>query len=376
MKILQVITRSELRGAEVFAAALSEHLAQRGHDVCLAALYSVPSPASLATKDVQRVEFDGKVKGRIEPRTWLRLLWLLRRLRPDVVQVNGFHALKYIALAKRTGCFRGALVYRNISIASGWVRGGVHRRWGRWLVRPVSYVASVSDASRADFIETYGVDPSRAITVRRGITASNGTPRAAARRRVCKLVGVESNAPLLFHIGGFTEEKNHGGLLAAFREAHAHFPQTHLVLCGDGPLRLDFERQVQTAGLADFVHCLGNRPDARELLAGADLLLLPSRIEGIPGVVLEAAVCKVPSICTEVGAVREAVENGKSGLLVPADDMAAFANAICELVADANRRRSLGDEAFRYVREHHGMQNAVDRFEDVYRKAIDGSGAC
>jgi len=374
VKILQIITRSELRGAEVFAAGLSEQLAARGHQVCLAAVYGAPSPESLAAEGVERVELEGKAKGRLEPRAMLRQARLWRRFRPDVVQANGFHALKYAVVAKRLGRHDAPLIYRNISVASGWIRGRLRRQWGRWLAKSVALVASVSDASRSDFVETYGIDPSRAFTIHRGIERPEHEQREEARRSICDLIRVNRSTPLLFHIGGFTEEKNHAGLLAAFGRIRHSFPEARLVLFGDGPLRREFECAVRISGLSSQVHCLGVRSDARDLLAGADVLLLPSRIEGIPGVVLEAAARKIPSVCTDVGAVREAVQHRVSGLLVPADDMPALAQATCELLQDVGRRREFGEAAFRYVKEHHDMQRCVDRFEGVYRDAVRENG--
>ena len=375
MRILQIITRSELRGAEVFAAQLSEQLALRGHEVCLAALYRAESPSLLTACQVERVEFQGRVKGRVELAPWFRQLRLFRRFQPDIVQANGFHALKYAALAKRFGWLRAPLVYRNISIASGWIRNGYRKRWGRWLAGGLSRVASVSEAARTDFVETYQLDPKCAFTIRRGISIPKDARRDEARDRICSLIGADGTAPLLFHIGGFTEEKNHLGLLESFAIVHRSFPDARLVLLGDGPLRNECEQRVRKWGLSGVVHSLGVRADARDLLSGADMLLLSSRIEGIPGVVLEAAARGVPTVCTDVGSVGEAIADGSSGILVPFGDKEAFANATCELLANENRRRRLGEVALCHVREHYAMIGAIDRFEELYESTLCDGGS-
>ncbi len=376
MRILQLVTRNELRGAEVFAGQLSDALVGRGHSVVLAALYRRldPKTATLELQRTRAVELDSCEKGRIELRTLLRLHRLVREFRPDLVQANGFHSLKYASILKRLTRVRWPIVYRNISIASVWIRRGVQTHWGHWLARSIAYVASVSDASAADFADTYGVEGARTITIHRGIEIPHQLDPPRMRSRIRELIAVKSHAPLLVHIGGYTEEKNHSGLLDAFQVVHESHPTARLVLFGDGPLRTDFERRVQAVGLVSNVHCLGNRTDARDLLAGADILLLPSHIEGIPGVVLEAAARKIPSVCTDVGAVHEAVQNGVSGILVQPDDMAEMARATCELLNDNDRRRSLGEAAYRHVQSHHDMQRTVTRFEELYRTAIDEEG--
>ena len=376
MRILQLVTRNELRGAEVFAGQLSDALVGRGHSVVLAALYRRldPETATLELQRTRAVELDSRKKGRIELRTLLRLHRLVREFRPDLVQANGFHSLKYASILKRLTRVRWPIVYRNISIASVWIRRGVQMHWGRWLARSIAYVASVGDASAADFADTYGVEGARTITIHRGIEIPHQLDPPRMRSRIRELIAVKSHAPLLVHIGAYTEEKNHSGLLDAFQVVHESHPTARLVLFGDGPLRTDFERRVQAVGLVSNVHCLGNRTDARDLLAGADILLLPSHIEGIPGVVLEAAARRIPSVCTDVGAVHEAVQNGVSGILVQPDDMAEMARATCELLNDNDRRRSLGEAAYRHVQSHHDMQRTVTRFEELYRTAIDEEG--
>jgi len=372
VKILQIITRSERRGAEISAAELSEQLARRGHEVRLVSLYAPSSDTCrlLRTEGVGRVELNAKASGRIEPAAMARLWRLIREMGPDVVQANGFHALKYASLLKHSRLTSWPLVYRNISIASRWITRRLQRMWGTWLMRSVDCVLSVSDAGAADICKTYNVPKSRALTIPQGIEIPAVQYRDQARRTLADLIGVDASDPLLFHLGSFTPEKNHEGLLTAFRRVCKRHPRAQLVLCGDGPLRPHIEQRIGTLDLHGRVHTLGNRADARNLLAGGDLLLLSSHIEGIPGVILEAAACGVPAVSTNVGAVAETVEHDTSGKLVPAGDMHALADAVCELLADPERRKQMGAAARDHVIRHHEMNSTIDEFERIYRKLV------
>lgn len=370
MKILQLITSKQLRGAEIVAAQLSAELTVRGHDVTLAALYQTDSAADElpAASTVRRAELQGRRIGRIECRPFAGLLRLMNDTRPDVIQANGFHALKYAALARRLAPGRSALVYRNISIAGRWVTSPIQRWWGRWLLSTVDRVLSVSDSSARDFVETYQFPEDKLFTVKRGIDIPSQLHRQRHRADLCGLIGCPPEAPLLLHVGSFTEEKNHSGLLAAFARIQNRFAAAQLVLVGDGPLREELQRRVDHGPLKGCVHFLGYRSDARDLLAGGDLLLLTSRVEGIPGVVLEAAARRVPSVATDVGGVSEAIDDRRSGRLAAAGDMDGLADAACDLLRDEALRLRMGNAAYNDVVTEHAMSQMVDRFEQHYHE--------
>lgn len=366
LKILQIITQAEYRGAEVFASQLTDGLEQRGHEVWLAALYRSPAgPVSLLKRRPDRqVEIGAKARGRIEPGALWRLRRLLNDVRPDVVQANAFHALKYAVLLKYLGRADWQLVYRNVSIASSWVGRRWKRAWGRWLFRHVDCATSVSDASAKDLSEIYNVPVSKIRTIRRGVPVPHLGVKDDVRRRLRHMINGSEDEPVILHLAGFTPEKNHRGLLCAFRSVQERFPSAHLVLCGDGPLRQTIQREAN--GNYRHIHFLGARDDAADLLAGSDLTVLASRIEGIPGVILEAGARGIPSVCTAVGAISDVVTHGVSGLLVPIDDMPALADAICRLLGDPEVSREMGNAARQYVMKHHDLNRCVERFEELY----------
>lgn len=368
MRILQLVTRRQHRGAEVFAAQLGDALVQRGHQVVLAGLYAPPpnplTPGAAATADL----LDASSVGRLSPRAVGRVADFVRTGEFDLVQANGSDTLKYTALARRLRAGRWPLVYRNISLASYWLRYPGQRAWGRWLLRAVDHVAAVSEQSREDFRRTYAVPESRISTLPIGVHIPERPHREEARRRLLELAGVPADAEILAHIGSFSPEKNHLWLLESFVEIRRERPAVHLLLFGDGPLLPTVRAAVAEHGLEPSVHLLGRHADVSELVAGAELLVLPSRIEGIPGVILEAAAQGVPAVATAVGAMHEAVRDGETGVLVPLDDRPAFVGAVSGLLADPRRRRQMGVAARAYVTESFGMERVVDAFERLYEQ--------
>jgi glycosyltransferase involved in cell wall biosynthesis len=120
---------------------------------------------------------------------------------------------------------------------------------------------------------------------------------------------------------------------AAVREAH---PEARLAVVGDGPARAALEAQAAALGIAAATEFLGYRAqdEVADLLAGADLLVLPSFAEGLPVVLMEAMASGLPVIATRVAGVAELVEDGVSGLLVPPGDVESLAAALRRLLAD------------------------------------------
>jgi glycosyltransferase involved in cell wall biosynthesis len=370
LKILHLVTRRQHRGAEVFAAQLADALIQEGHHTRLVGLYEPPADPLVPLLAPAR-DLNGAADRQLSYTLVRRVAELIREFGPDVVQANGSATLKYAALAKVASGGRWPLVYRNISIASQWVRSPARRLFGQWLVSHVTHVAAVSFRSQEDFQRTYRVPPARITTIPIGVRLPP-TPRLPElRERLLGLTRLPKDADLLLHVGSFSPEKNHIWMVDAFVGVLETRTAAHLLLVGDGPLRRGVESYVADRGLQQRVHFLGTRADVPTLIGGADLLLLPSTIEGIPGVVLEAAAQAVPTVATDVGSLAEAVEDGYSGVLVPAGDMQAFIAAVAGLLREPGKRRAMGEAANRLVKERYSMESVVSRFERLYQQLCD-----
>jgi L-malate glycosyltransferase len=373
LKIFQLVTRRQRRGAEVFATQLGDALAARGHLVTVAGLYSPPEDPLVPTRALFADLADRRRRPISLPLLRALIRWLADE-RPDVVQANGSDTLKYAALARRITGGDWRLVYRNISIASRWLRYPGQRRWMRWLVSNVDHVAAVSDASLLDFSETFGIDRSRISMIPIGAEVPERLDRARWRNDLARVADVPESADLLVHVGSFSPEKNHEGLLAAFARIHVERPTARLVLVGDGPLREEVDAQVRRLGLADSVRLLGSRSDAATLSGGADLVLLPSHIEGLPGVVLEAFAHGTPVVATDVGSLADVVEPGRTGLLVqPGRDEAfagALAAAVLQLLANPAQRDEFGARGRDAVLGRYSMSGVVERFETLYSRLL------
>lgn len=369
MRALQVVTRRQLRGAEVFASQLADVLVERGHDARVLGLYE-SAPSVPETERAESVDLGASGGSRLSLRTVWRLARSIQEYDPDIVQANGSDTLKHTVLARRACRGRWPIVYRNISVASRWLRGPLHRAWNRHLMASVDHVVSVSEASARDFIDTYRVPEGRVTVIPQSVIVPDRSARHEAREFLSELTGGTDDHLMLMHIGSFTPEKDHAFLLRVFREVVGKVPSARLALVGTGELVPEVSQLVSQLDLEDRVHLLGSRADAATLVAAADLLLLTSRVEGMPGVVLEAAAQAVPTVATDVGGVSEAVCHGETGLLVRPGDLDSFAAAAADLLESQERREAMGVAARRFVEKEFSLQVVASRYERLYDRLV------
>lgn len=365
MRIVQLVTRRQRRGGEVFAADLSTVLAERGHDVHYAGLVAPPAEP-LTPAGVNHDDVSDATESVLSPRLVFDLARYLRLVQPDVIQANGGFAMKYAALAKRWGRGAWPILYCNIGLSSDWVRRPGQRLWNQWLLGHAAATAAVSATTRADLIATYGLDPNSVEVVRRGLRTEPVISREAGREAL-EAAGVPTGTPVILHVGSFSPEKNHEGLLRIHERVRGAAPNldTHLVLVGGGPLK----ERIESRALGN-VHLLGVRSDVAHLMAGADVLALPSLTEGIPGVVLEAAVQYTPTVAYDVGGVKEVVRDGFTGRLLDRNDEQGMATSILELLEDEEMRRELGRSARRLMCAAYSLSHSADAFERLYHEIM------
>lgn len=370
LRIAQMITRRQLRGAEVFAAQLAEALSRRGHEVALVSLYG-PGEPPITAAGVETVDLGGHRRRPLDPGLLGSTAAFLRSWRPHLVQANGSDTLKYSVLARRLAGSGAPLVYRNISIASAWLRGPLHRAVNRWLARRVDRVAAVSPTAARDFVESYRLPDHRVTAIPIGTPVPETVDRTASRRRLVAVLGEDPSGPVLLHAGSFTPEKDHDTLVQAFAEVLGAHPDAILVLVGEGPLRERIAELVLERGLAAQVVLPGATTELSGLLAAADLFVLSSRVEGLPGVLLEAAAAGLPIVSTDVGSVRDAVLDGRTGFVVPSGDAHTLGRALDRLLADPDLRRAQGMAGRAHVQRHFALEGIVDRFEALYHELTE-----
>jgi glycosyltransferase involved in cell wall biosynthesis len=243
-------------------------------------------------------------------------------------------------------------------------------RQPRALLRAYRRIIAVSEEVRTRYALDLHVSPSRLAVVHNAIRVPP-VGRVAPPGLRSGLVGGRPDfmvlTPARLH-----PQKGHTYLLAAA----AAVPAATFVLAGDGPLRQELEAQAREQGVADRCVFLGERTDVPDLLAAADVVVLPSLFEGLPVSVLEAMAAERPVVATAIGGTDEAITGEDTGILVPPRDPAALAAAIRRLQADpglARRLASAGRARVERAFSATGTARAVMRiYDEVVAEAEGG----
>jgi len=341
--VLQVVTSTAPRGAEHFALALEPEFIERGLSVRTVAL-------TRGDPDVLDVATLGSTRRGIDTIRALRE----RAKRAKVVVAHGSTTLPVTAIATfGTGV---PFIYRNIGDPHYWSTSVRRRAQSRLLLGRASRVVALTNQTAARIEDRYRVASSKISVIPRGVSAADFPLRIEAdKRRARATFGIADDASVAICVGALSSEKNVGN---AVRAVSMLPPRWQLIIAGDGPDRSVVEREV--AGLpAGRVRMLGSIDNVAELMAAADLLVLPSRTEGLPGVVIEAGMVGIPSVATRVGFVTEIIDDGVSGHLVPSNDAAAMAEAIEK--AEPNLSQ-FGQEAHRRAVEGFSLTATADKW--------------
>ena len=298
------------------------------------------------------------------------LIKLLKKEKPDIVQANGSDTLKYAVIAKLF-IPRIKIIYRNISIISSWSKkGSVKQKFNKWLFKRVDFVTSVGQQALENLINTYNYPNEKTKMIRRGIPQFDFN-QLQSRTAIANEFEFDVSNKILMHIGQFSPEKNHRFLIESFIQIHQHYSNVKLILIGEGKLYEEIRELVKDRGMEGNVFFAGHRNEVQRLLAGSDLFVLTSNIEGVPGVVLEAGMQSIPTLAINVGGVGEVVIANKTGVLLAEHNVTLFSNAAISLIQNDSLRKELGMNVYKFVMENYSLNSCSDQFEKLYKQILE-----
>jgi N-acetyl-alpha-D-glucosaminyl L-malate synthase BshA len=175
---------------------------------------------------------------------------------------------------------------------------------------------------------------------------------------------------LLVHLSNFRPVKRVTDVIEVFSRVAAVMP-ARLLLIGDGPERSAAEFLATRLGVADRVDFLGKQENVNELLALADLMVMPSEMESFGLAALEAMACRVPTISTRVGGVPELVEHDVNGLLYEVGDVEAMAAGAIDLLSDPERLEAMSNAARRTAQDRFCASRIIPLYERYYQQVLD-----
>jgi glycosyltransferase involved in cell wall biosynthesis len=364
VRVLHVLALDTLAGTELMVASL---ILRADPALVRQDLAVLQPPGPIAARLVPAGHSVASLGGRggLAGATW-RLARLLRARDYDVVNAYGLKASVIarvlVWLVRRRAAFvcgvRGAHVTEVERLDSA------KARLASLIERAFSPLVDVYDAnSRAalDLLAGLGVDAARLVYIPNGLDLSQWPARAGGPPA--------DEVPLIVCVARFVPLKRHGDLIEALASLRRDGHRFRAVLPGHGPMLQDSRALASSLGLDGFVEFPGSiGPDEiRRLLGVAAIACLPSAWEGMPGALMEAMASGVAVVATDVCGTNELVVDGACGLLVPAYDPAALANALARLLRDPDLRDRIAGEGRRRIEERFSIEVMVDAKQRLFR---------
>jgi glycosyltransferase involved in cell wall biosynthesis len=346
--VLHVIPTAAARGAQRVARDLADRLDAPGVVAHRVLTLFDGSDEVRADFSLHRAGGDSPSAG-YRPTVAAKLRSILRRLDPALLVAHGGDPLKYLVPAMVGG--RRPLIY----CAIGTFAGPRDRRlqvtlWSR-LARSADAIVAVGHEVASECTGLLGVPVDRVVMIPNGRDAAEFHPRPD---------GGGTTAPMVTFVGALTDGKRPDRFVEVIAALRTQGLACHAQLIGDGPLHGALVELCERAR----VELLGARPDVAELLRRGDLLVFPSRPagEGLPGVLVEAGLTALPVVATDVPGVRTIVEDGRTGLVVPEDDLPALVGATGRLVQEADLRSAMGRAARQRCQDLFSIDVVVGRW--------------
>jgi glycosyltransferase involved in cell wall biosynthesis len=353
MTILQVISQRHLSGAERVCLMLSESLQRRGHRVILLCKKDAAMLGEAAQRGIE-TRIPG-LSGKFNPLVALGILRIAREVHADVIHTHLSTASQWGGVAGRLG---------GIPVVAH-----VHAMNSRYFFLLADAMIACSEGVRQHIIEQ-GVSGERIRTIYNGIDSQRLliTQDSAGMR---SSLGIAGDAPAIACIAHLADKKGQADLVRAVALLKDIWPDLHCFLVGTGENMDSLRRLAENLGLAHRAVLLGYRTDAVAIMNAMDMIILPSLgKEGLPLVLLEAALLGKPAICSNIPGNNEVVVDGVTGLLFPPGDAAALADRIDALLSDCEQRRQMGNAARERAGREFTIEAMTDRVEGLYRQLL------
>jgi len=365
--VLEFITPAGFYGAERWVLALANNL-----DVdlvaCDLAVTRESASQDLTVADVYP-EGRGEVhylamSGRFDWQVINQLATILRQRQIDIIHTHGYKSDIIGLLAARKAGIRCVSTPHGFSGKVG-LKLATFIRIGTSCLRFFDAVAPLSDELAQD-MRRFRVPRKKIRLIQNGVDleeidreARLMDPPADSRERVIGFVGQ------------MIPRKGLPDLLSVFDQLYATVPGLRLQLLGDGRQRQELEATARAMDCADAVEFTGFRSDRLALMAGFDLFVMTSCLEGIPRCLMEAMALGIPVVAYDIPGVDQLIRHDETGLLAPLGDKVALAACCRRLLDDPAMARQLAANARQTIETHYSARRMAEEYQALFRELVD-----
>jgi len=362
-RILIVITRSVLGGAQTYVYNLATNLPEDRYEVTVACQGAGPLVTALDHRGIRVTELRymrNEIRLTRDLLAVAELVSLIREIKPDLIHLNSSKA-GFLGRIAAAVCGIPAVYF---------VHGWAFRQNATATFRPIAIWA---ERLAAPLCSRF-ISPSR-----HEIEIGRQFRIGRMSRCVCIPHGIKADAPRANPAGWNQDGSVTACMVARFERpkrqellilAAKQVPSVRLVLVGDGDRRASCETLVRRLGMADRVDFLGNRLDVADILAKAHMGIMSTDMESLPIALLEAMRAGLPVLGTQTGGVPEVIEHGVNGFMGPTGDSEWMAEAFSRLAGDPKRRENMGAASRVLFEKKFTLERMVQQTLEVYDSVI------
>jgi glycosyltransferase involved in cell wall biosynthesis len=386
LKLFQVIARLNVGGAAVYNILLTKYLSEKGYDSRMIKGQEDPNEGYIldVTRDYEQEKlhiFIPNLKRDIsilqDMVAFFKLMRLFYREKPHVVHT---HTAKAGVLG-RIAAFVTAVPVKVHTFHGHTFKGYFGRIRTRFFLLIEQVLGRLSDcittetpALREDLI-SFKIAPQEKIkVVPLGLELDQFVDLSSYRGVLRKRLGLQEHTIIVGIVARLVPIKAVDLFLHSAKRLISVHDKVHFVIVGDGELRAELQTTAEELGLAGKVTFTGFWKDLREVYADLDIVALTSLNEGCPVSIIEALAAGKPVVATAVGGVKDVIQHGENGLLVPPGDPDRIARACADLIDSPSTRQRLADRGRRTVFENFAIQDSVDLVEQLYLSLLELKG--
>jgi glycosyltransferase involved in cell wall biosynthesis len=370
--LLYVFDNLEFGGGERGFVQIINRLCRKKYKIMVACLPTGVFIEKIKGSGAQVSSVD--MQNRFNPMVILRLVNLMKRENVDIVHSQGGRADFFARMAAKLS--RVPIVVSTVQMpVEGFnvstIKRLIYILLNRFSERFVDRFIVVSDALEKMMIEKQRIESQRVVKIYNGIEIDEfcmdyDKEAIHVKSRFREEMGFSNSVPVIGAIGRLVWQKGFEYFIEAIPGLLKEFKEARFLIVGEGELEEELKVKSKRLGLEDKLTFTGFRSDIKEILASIDICILPSLLEGLPMILLEAMAMGKPIVATDIDGIKEVLADGEAGLLVPPRNMEALSDAIITLLGNEGKSYQMGMAARKIVKEEFGVDVMVQKVEKVY----------
>ena len=240
----------------------------------------------------------------------------------------------------------------------------------RFTNRFARHIIPVSASCRDFLMEYESIEPKRITLIPNAIDLRRFTPGSTTKAEARQKLGVKPGVPVLAGVGRLNPQKNFALFLEVAARLAQRFPDLHFLLAGDGPEEKMLRAKASALGIADRVVFSGYVADSRLVYLAADVLLMPSRFEGLPMTLLEAMAMGLPVVASRLDGIAEVIDDPDDGLLAPPDNADLFVDHVTALISNRELAMGIAKKARAKIERRFSVERLTAAVESIYDRHL------